>query len=133
MTNADAISKISTPSLIVDEARMLRNISRLQRHLDSLNVSIRPHLKTVKSVDAAKRILSSGNGPATVSTLKEAEVFASAGVRDILYAVGIGPQNWPACLRSALAAAIFPSCWTRPNKQEPWLKPPAGRKMASRR
>ena len=93
MTNADAISKISTPSLIVDEARMLRNISRLQRHLDSLNVSIRPHLKTVKSVDAAKRILSSGNGPATVSTLKEAEIFASAGVRDILYAVGIGPQK----------------------------------------
>ncbi|CAH0282106.1 D-threo-3-hydroxyaspartate dehydratase [Agrobacterium fabrum] len=72
---------------------MLRNISRLQRHLDSLNVSIRPHLKTVKSVDAAKRILSSGNGPATVSTLKEAEVFASAGVRDILYAVGIVPQK----------------------------------------
>jgi D-serine deaminase-like pyridoxal phosphate-dependent protein len=30
-------------------------------------------------------------GPATVSTLKEAEVLAGAGVRDILYGVGIAP------------------------------------------
>jgi len=29
------------------------------------------------------------DGPATVSTLAEAEVFAEAGVTDILYAVGI--------------------------------------------
>ena len=34
-----------------------------------------------------------GDGPAAVSTLKEAEVFAAAGVRDILYAVGIAPRK----------------------------------------
>jgi D-serine deaminase-like pyridoxal phosphate-dependent protein len=34
-------------------------------------------------------------GPATVSTLKEAEQFAAAGVRDILYAVGIAPAKLP--------------------------------------
>lgn len=32
-------------------------------------------------------------GPATVSTLREAEQFAAAGVRDLLYAVGIGPDK----------------------------------------
>ena len=36
-----------------------------------------------------------GTGPATVSTLKEAEQFAAAGVRDILYAVGIAPTKLP--------------------------------------
>jgi D-serine deaminase-like pyridoxal phosphate-dependent protein len=47
----------------------------------------------VKSVEAARRLLTGGSGPATVSTLKEAEVFSAAGVRDILYAVGIAPQK----------------------------------------
>jgi D-serine deaminase-like pyridoxal phosphate-dependent protein len=98
MTTTDALSSLSTPSLILDEGRMLRNVDRLRRHLDPLGVTIRPHLKTVKSVEAAQRVLSGGNGPATVSTLKEAEVFAAAGVQDILYAVGIAPQKLPRVL-----------------------------------
>lgn len=98
MTDADALRSLPTPSLILDEERMLRNISRLRDHLDRLSVSLRPHLKTAKSVDVARRVLSGGVGPATVSTLKEAEVFASSGVRDILYAVGIAPQKLPRVL-----------------------------------
>ncbi len=93
MTTADALSRLDTPALILDEARMLRNLARLRAHLDGLGVSLRPHLKTVKSVDAARRILKDGSGPATVSTLREAEVFAAAGVRDITYAVGIAPAK----------------------------------------
>ncbi|MFC1455166.1 DSD1 family PLP-dependent enzyme [Microvirga arabica] len=98
MTTTDALSSLSTPSLILDEGRMLRNVDRLRQHLDPLGVTIRPHLKTVKSVEAAKRVLTGGNGPATVSTLKEAEVFAAEGVKDILYAVGIAPQKLPRVL-----------------------------------
>jgi D-serine deaminase-like pyridoxal phosphate-dependent protein len=93
MTTADALARLDTPALILDEARMLRNLARLRAHLDGLGVSLRPHLKTVKSVDAARRILKDGTGPATVSTLREAEVFAAAGVRDITYAVGIAPAK----------------------------------------
>jgi D-serine deaminase-like pyridoxal phosphate-dependent protein len=93
MTTADALSRLDTPALILDEARMLRNVARLRAHLDGLGVTLRPHLKTVKSVDAARRILKDGTGPATVSTLREAEVFAEAGVRDITYAVGIAPSK----------------------------------------
>lgn len=98
MTNADALASLPTPSLILDETRMLRNVARLRGHLDALDVALRPHLKTVKSVEAARRVLSGGTGPATVSTLKEAEVFAAAGVRDILYAVGIAPGKLPRVL-----------------------------------
>ncbi len=93
MTIADALARLDTPALILDEARMLRNVARLRAHLDGLGVTLRPHLKTVKSVDAARRILKDGTGPATVSTLREAEVFAAAGVRDITYAVGIAPAK----------------------------------------
>ncbi|GIT88083.1 MULTISPECIES: alanine racemase [Roseobacter] len=82
-------SYLQTPCLLVDEARMQRNIHRLSDHAVTLGVSLRPHLKTTKSVEAARYVLADGNGPATVSTLAEAEVFAAAGIRDILYGVGI--------------------------------------------
>ena len=103
MTTTDAFTALQTPSLILDEGRMLRNVARLRHHLNALGVTLRPHLKTVKSVEVARRVLSGGTGPATVSTLKEAEVFAAAGVLDVLYAVGIAPQKLPRVL--ALRAA----------------------------
>jgi D-serine deaminase-like pyridoxal phosphate-dependent protein len=88
-----ALLDLATPALILDEARMLRNVDRLRTHLEPLGVPLRPHLKTAKSVDVARRGLREGTGPATVSTLKEAEVFGAAGVRDIIYAVGVSPDK----------------------------------------
>lgn len=91
MTDAERLGALPTPALVLDEARMLRNVARLRDRLAPHGVVLRPHLKTAKSVAVARHVLAGGNGPATVSTLKEAEVFAAAGVRDILYAVGIAP------------------------------------------
>lgn len=96
--SASHLAALDTPALILDERRMLRNIERLRTHLDSLGVPLRPHLKTAKSVEVARHLLTDGTGPATVSTLKEAEVFAAAGVRDIIYAIGIAPQKLPRVL-----------------------------------
>src|SRR5690554_747880 len=89
------LSELQTPCLVLDEARMERNIARLRTHAGNLGVTLRPHLKTSKSVEVARRTLEGGNGPATVSTLKEAEVFFEAGITDILYAVGISPDKLP--------------------------------------
>jgi D-serine deaminase-like pyridoxal phosphate-dependent protein len=88
-----ALARLPTPCLLLEQRRMDRNIARLANHLDRLGVGFRPHLKTCKSVDIARRLMVSAAGPATVSTLKEAEEFAAAGVRDILYAVGIAPSK----------------------------------------
>lgn len=93
MTRRLELETLETPCLVLDEAAMMANIARLDAHLAKLGVAARPHLKTAKSVEVARRVLAGGNGPATVSTLKEAEVFAAAGIRDILYAVGIAPQK----------------------------------------
>jgi D-serine deaminase-like pyridoxal phosphate-dependent protein len=92
-TNDHRLANLTTPCLVLDEAKMMRNIQRLKDHAEVLGVALRPHLKTAKSVEVAKRVLKDGTGPATVSTLAEAEVFAKAGVTDILYAVGIAPQK----------------------------------------
>lgn len=87
------LQDLDTPCLVLDEARMGRNIARLRSHLAGFDTILRPHLKTGKSIDVAQRMMATPAGPATVSTLKEAEYFAAAGVRDIIYAVGIAPAK----------------------------------------
>jgi len=82
---------VPTPAAVVDEARMLRNIARMQRHLDGHGVKLRPHVKTSKSVDVVRRQQAAGAEAITVSTLKEAEQFFAAGFTDILYAVCMAP------------------------------------------
>ena len=88
------LSTISTPSLILDRDRMDRNIARLQGLMKAHGVVLRPHLKTAKSVDAARRLFPDGPGPITVSTLAEAEYFAKeGGFTDITWAVGLDPAK----------------------------------------
>src|ERR1700756_5396349 len=84
-------SDIPTPAALIDEARLLRNIARMQQRMNALGVRLRPHVKTTKCIEIAKRQQSAGAGTITVSTLKEAEQFFAAGFVDILYAVCIAP------------------------------------------
>lgn len=87
------LQDLETPCLVLDAERMERNIARLRARLADLGVGLRPHLKTCKSVEVARCVMDSPQGPATVSTLKEAAHFAAAGVRDMVYAVGIAPAK----------------------------------------
>jgi D-serine deaminase-like pyridoxal phosphate-dependent protein len=93
-TAAD-LDRLATPALVLDEARMRRNIGRLADRAARLGVTLRPHMKTAKSLQVADAVTAGARGPITVSTLAEAEVFARAGYRDILYAVGIAPARLP--------------------------------------
>lgn len=87
------LEDLPTPCLVLDEAKMLANIARIHGRLAGTGVSYRAHLKTAKSVEVARRQMLTPAGPAMVSTLREAEVFADAGVTDMTYGVGIAPQK----------------------------------------
>jgi D-serine deaminase-like pyridoxal phosphate-dependent protein len=87
------LGQLETPCLVLDEARLDRNVARMRAHLDMLGVKLRLHVKTAKSIDVARRVLRSPDDPITVSTLKEAEYFLANGVRDMLYAVGVTPNK----------------------------------------
>ncbi|MDY3809017.1 alanine racemase [Desulfovibrio porci] len=87
------IDHLPTPALLLDEARLRRNITRLDERLRALGVNLRPHCKTCKSMDAARLCMASPQGPITVSSLAEAEYFAEHGVTDICYAVGVAPAK----------------------------------------
>jgi len=88
-----SLEHLDTPCLLLDQRRMEHNVARLRQRLATLGVPLRPHLKTAKSIDVARRMIDGPTGPAMVSTLKEAEAFADDGVRDLLYAVGITPSK----------------------------------------
>lgn len=90
---AERLDTIATPALILDLAKVDRNIARLRERLAPLGVGFRPHVKTGKSIEVAKRLFAGATGPITVSTLAEAEYFAEAGFRDITYAVGLSPDK----------------------------------------
>lgn len=81
---------LETPRLILDLDRLEKNCAAMTARCDALGVALRPHLKTAKSIDVA-RIATNGTTGITVSTLREAEHFAGAGYRDILYAATIVP------------------------------------------
>lgn len=70
---------------------MTRNIQTLEARLANLGVPIRPHVKTCKSIDIARRMMAENSPGITVSTLAEAEYFFDHGIDDQLYAVGIAP------------------------------------------
>lgn len=89
------LTDLETPCLLLDRSRLERNTSAMTARCRALGVTLRPHVKTPKSLDIARIALGSAAGPITVSTLREAEYFAAHGFGDILYAVGIVPAKLP--------------------------------------
>ena len=87
------LSDLQTPALVLDRARLQRNLDHMSGRAKALGVDLRPHMKTSKSAEVARRATSGHSGGITVSTLNEAEYFLTNGLRDITYAVGITPAK----------------------------------------
>ena len=75
-TMSDTLTALDTPALILDMDKAERNVARLTKRLTRLGVTLRPHVKTAKSIDVVRRLFQDQRGPITVSTVKEAEYFA---------------------------------------------------------
>ena len=80
------VDDLDTPSLIVDLDALDRNIAVLSGMLRDRGIAWRPHAKAHKSPALAHRLLAAGAIGITCAKLGEAEVYAAAGVRDILIA-----------------------------------------------
>lgn len=90
---AATVQDVLTPALLLDKEKLDRNLARLRERAQARGVVLRPHLKTAKSIDVARRAFPDGPGPITVSTLAEAEYFAGYGFTDMTYAVGLSPRS----------------------------------------
>ena len=82
-----------TPALLLRLEVVERNLQYMAERARRLGVSLRPHIKTHKCVELARRQLGHGAAGITVSTLFEAEVFARAGFTDITWAFPLDPTH----------------------------------------
>jgi D-serine deaminase-like pyridoxal phosphate-dependent protein len=80
----DSLDALDTPSMIVDLTLMEENIARLMGRFRGGKVGVRPHLKTVKSPELARKLLVAGAIGGCVAKVSEAEVMASSGIEDLL-------------------------------------------------
>jgi D-serine deaminase-like pyridoxal phosphate-dependent protein len=100
-------SDLDTPSIIVDLDIMDRNLSRMANYAREHNLLLRPHTKTHKIPELAKRQLASGATGITVAKLGEAAVMLDAGITDMLIAYPIvGPEKTTRLARLAEQANI---------------------------
>jgi len=77
------LSDLETPSVLIDLDKMERNIASMQKRCDDLGISFRPHIKTHKIPDIARRQIEAGAVGIACQKVSEAEVFVEAGFRDI--------------------------------------------------
>jgi D-serine deaminase-like pyridoxal phosphate-dependent protein len=97
----ESLADIATPALHLDRERLMRNARRMTERAHRLGVGLRPHMKTLKSIDAARISVDPRHGGIAAATLNEVEYFAGHGIVDIQLAVCLPPTKF------TRAAAIF--------------------------
>jgi D-serine deaminase-like pyridoxal phosphate-dependent protein len=100
------MSAAETPALLLHLDVVERNLAHMAERARRLGVALRPHIKTHKCVELAKRQLAHGAGGLTVSTLFEAEAFARAGFTDLTWAFPLDPTHIPHVRRIAEHATL---------------------------
>ena len=85
---------LDTPCVVVDLDVAEANIGRHQAYCDAHGLKARPHIKTHKTVELARRQVAAGAVGITCQKLGEVEVMTAAGLTDILITYNIlGPHK----------------------------------------
>ena len=74
---------LDTPCVLIDLDRVEANLKRAQAFADAHGLKLRPHIKTHKLAQFARRQVELGAVGVTCQKLGEAEVMADAGLGDI--------------------------------------------------
>ncbi len=77
-------AELPTPALLLDLDRFERNLQKMAAHVKAVGKKIRPHAKTHKCPEIARRQIAAGAVGVCVAKVGEAEVMAAAGVRNLL-------------------------------------------------
>jgi len=75
---------LNTPALILDEGALERNIAAMAGFAMARKVALRPHSKTHKSVEIARRQIAAGAVGVCCAKLGEAEAMADGGIDNLL-------------------------------------------------
>lgn len=108
------IDDLTTPAVLVHRDRLDRNIARMQETASDHGVALRPHIKTHKSPDLARRQAERGAAGITVATIDEAEAFVDAGFDDVRVAYPVVGRDKHARLLSLMGDASISFCVDTP-------------------
>ena len=94
--------ELETPRLVVDRDVLERNLVAMADRARDHGLALRPHAKTHKCLQIARRQVALGAVGLTVATVSEAELFADAGFTDLLIAYPV----WAAGTRGPRLRAL---------------------------
>ena len=101
LTRAD----LPTPALLLDLDAFEANVAKMAAHAKAKGLALRPHGKTHKCPEIARRLVAAGAVGACAAKLSEAEVFAAAGIRGLLVTTAVvGPYKIERAIRLAKLA-----------------------------
>lgn len=80
----DALMNVDTPALILDLDRFEANLARLMSAVNGHGVRVRPHAKSHKCVEIARRQIAAGAIGVCCQKTSEAEPFLAGGITDVL-------------------------------------------------
>src|SRR5437879_10130101 len=87
-------SEIPTPALLLDLDRFERNIAKMAAHVKAVGKKLRPHSKTHKCPEIARRQIAAGAVGICCAKVGEAEVMTASGIRNILVTTEVvGPEK----------------------------------------
>jgi len=79
-----SVADVDTPALLIDLDAFDANLARVHTHVREAGLAVRPHGKAHKCPDIARRQVAAGAVGICCQKASEAEVFAAAGITDIL-------------------------------------------------
>jgi D-serine deaminase-like pyridoxal phosphate-dependent protein len=101
------LDALPTPALLVDLDRLERNIAAMAGAFAAAGVALRPHVKTSKCWEVARRQLDAGAIGFTCSTAAEVAWLRGHGVADLLWAhIPIGPRKVAFVVDTALDGGL---------------------------
>jgi 3-hydroxy-D-aspartate aldolase len=77
-------TEVPTPALLVDLDTLDHNIALMRDYAAAHGIKLRPHAKSHKCREIARRIMAAGAIGASCATLGEAEALAAGGIRGLL-------------------------------------------------
>ncbi len=102
MHSNSMFAELETPAVVLDEAKMTRNLRAMRDLADRHGVALRPHAKTHKSLEIGRRQIDLGASGITVATVDEAVVFLKGGFKSITVARPVvSPSKWDRLLALA--------------------------------
>ena len=85
--------ELDTPCLIIEKNIMEANLTRIAKLAADAQIILRPHAKTHKSIEIARRQMQSGAVGITLAKTSEAVAFADNGITDIFLAYPVVGQK----------------------------------------